>query len=148
MSYFIFLKNFDNLENTLYKIAENQSDLNSLNIIQSDYKIIETSQENFNAIKYGTKISLKYNNNDISYINQESSFFNKQALQNYVNLIKNDIKEFIKNNPNHVLTNRWNDYFNQLNLLNLDSITYPLNKSLEKYFNDLEQPSYSILQLP
>ena len=71
-----------------------------------------------------------------------------EQIQNYVNLIKNDIKEFIKNNPIHVLTNRWNDYFNQLNLLNLDSITYPLNKSLEKYFNDLEQPSYSILQLP
>jgi len=35
-----------------------------------------------------------------------------------------------------------------LNNLNLDSISYPLNKSLEQYFNDLGQPSFNILQLP
>jgi hypothetical protein len=36
----------------------------------------------------------------------------------------------------------------QLNNLNLDSITYPLNKSLEQYFNDLGQPSLNPLQIP
>ena len=41
MSYFIFLKNLDNVSNSLYKIAENQSDLNNINIDQSQYKIIE-----------------------------------------------------------------------------------------------------------
>jgi len=49
MSYFIFLKNSDNIEGTIYKIAENQSDLNNINITQSDYKIIQDSQENFNT---------------------------------------------------------------------------------------------------
>jgi hypothetical protein len=32
MSFFIFLNNLDNVEGTLYSIAENQSDLNNLNI--------------------------------------------------------------------------------------------------------------------
>ncbi len=32
MSFFIFLKNMDNIEATLYKVAENQSDLNNYNI--------------------------------------------------------------------------------------------------------------------
>ncbi len=51
MSYFVFAKNFDNVSGTIYKIAENQSDLNNLNIILSDYKIIEDSQSNFNDFK-------------------------------------------------------------------------------------------------
>jgi hypothetical protein len=40
------------------------------------------------------------------------------------------------------------NYYTQLNNLNLDNITYPLNKSLEQYLSDLGQPSYNILQLP
>ena len=37
MSYFIFTNNLDNVEETIYKIAENQSDLNNLNIEKSSY---------------------------------------------------------------------------------------------------------------
>ena len=42
MAYFIFRKNTDNLQGNIYRIAENQSDLNNLNIEQSDYKVIVT----------------------------------------------------------------------------------------------------------
>jgi hypothetical protein len=148
MSYFIFLKDLDNVEGTLYRIAENQSDLNNLNISQSDYKIIEDSQSNFNLVKFGNKFIVKYNNNLISYGEGTFSFLNKNELQNNINNLKQVIKQFTDNNPNHPLFDRWNNYYNQLNNLNLDSITYPLNKSLEQYFNDLGQPSFSILQLP
>jgi hypothetical protein len=148
MSYFIFSKNLDNVEGTLYRVAENQSDLNNLNIVTSAYKIIEDSQSNFNLVKFGNKIPNKYNNDIITYVDHTFSFKDKNELHNYVNNFKEQIKQFTDNNPNHPLFNRWNDYFNQLNNLNLDSITYPLNKSLEQYFNDLGQPSYSILQVP
>ena len=148
MSYFIFLKNLDNIDGTLYRIAENQADLNNLNITQSTYKIIEDSQSNFNSVKFGEKIIQKYNNDIITYIDQTTSFNDKNELQGYVDGFKKQIKELTNNNPNHPLFNRWNDYYNQLNSLNLNTITYPLNKSLEQYFNDLGQPSYSILQLP
>ena len=67
MSYFIFTKDSDNIEGTLYRIAENEYDLNNLNIDKSIYKIIEDSQSNFEAVKYGTKYALKYNNNTITY---------------------------------------------------------------------------------
>jgi hypothetical protein len=131
-----------------FKIAENEYDLNNLNIIKSDYTIIEDSQENFNLVKLGTKYPDKYNNNIVTYINQTFLFNNKNELQNYINLYKQQIKQFIDNNPNHQLFTRWNNYYNQLNSLNLDNITYPLSKSLEQYFNDLGQPSFNILQLP
>jgi hypothetical protein len=147
MSYFIFGKNLDNIEKTIYRIAENQSDLNNLNISQPDYKIIEDSQSNFDLVKYGNKFPDKYNNNIITYIDQTVLFKDKNELQNYVNNFKKQIKQFTDNNPNHPLFSRWNDYYNQLNNLNLDSIVYPLNKSLEQYFNDLGQSSLSPLQI-
>jgi len=148
MSYFIFLKNLDNIGGTIYKIAENQSDLNNLNINQPDYKIIEDSQSNFDLVKFGQKFVEKYNNNLITYINQTFLYKNGDELQNYINNFKQQIKQFTNNNPNHPLLNQWNNYYNQLNNLNLDNVTYPLEKSLEQYFNDLGQPSYNILQLP
>ena len=148
MSYFIFLSNFNNLEGSLYRIAENQNDLNGLNIIQTDYKIIEDSQSNFDLVKYGNKHPIKYNNNTIVYNDTNISFSNKEKLKNFVQELNILIKQFTDNNKNHSLFNRWSDYSNQLNSLNLDSITYPLNKSLEQYFKDLGQPSYNILQLP
>ena len=148
MSYFIFGKNLDNISGTLYKIAENESDLNNLNIINNDYKIIEDSQSNFNLVKLGNKRVDKYNNNTITYIDLTISFFDKNEIQNYINNLKQEIKQFTDNNPNHPLFSRWSNYYTQLNNLNLDSITYPLNKSLEQYFDDLGQTSYNILQLP
>ena len=147
MAYFIFLKNLENIEGTIYKIAENLEHLNNLNLIQSDYKIIEVSQENFNSVKLQTKNAIKYNNDVIDFSDCQISF-TKNELQNYVSYFKDNIKTFLNNNPNHTLFNLWNNYYNQLNNLNLDSITYPLNKSLQQYFSDLNQPSFNILQLP
>lgn len=148
MAYFIFGKNLENIEGTLYKIAENQSDLNNLNIIASDYKIIEDSQFSFDTIKFGSKLPNKYNNNTIAYLDGNPSFLNKEGLKNYIDNFKKQIKQFTDNNPSHPLLDRWNNYYNQLNSLNLDNITYPLNKSLEQYFSDLGQSSLNPLQLP
>jgi hypothetical protein len=148
MAYFIFLKNFENVSGSLYRITENESDLNNLNITQSDYKILEDSQENFNYVKLNIKSADKYNNNSITYVDNNVIFNNLKNIENHINLLKISIKNFTDNNSNHVLYNRWNSYYNQLNNLDLNSITYPLNKSLEQYFNDLGQPSYNILQLP
>jgi hypothetical protein len=147
MSYFIFLPNLDNIEGTLYRIAENESDLNNLNIDKSVYKIIEDSQSNFNLVKYGNK-SVKYNNNTLIYSDQIFLFKNKIDLEGYIVDIKNPIKNFTKANLNHPSFNIWNNYYNQLNSLDLNTITYPLNKSLEQYFNDLGQPSLNLLQIP
>ena len=147
MAYFIFVKNLDNISGTLYKIAENENDLNNLNINKNDYKIIEDSQENFNAVKFGTKHPSKYNGDVISFDTQQC-LFNKDQLQGYINNYKNLIKQFTDNNPNHPLLDRWSSYYTQLNSLNLNNINYPLSISLEQYFNDLQQPSFNILQIP
>ena len=73
---------------------------------------------------------------------------NKEHLKTDIDLFKQQIKQFIDSNPNHPLFSRWNNYYNQLNNLNFDNINYPLTMSLEKYLNDLGQPSLNPLQLP
>jgi len=148
MAYFIFLKDLDNIYGTISRIAENESDLNNLNIIKTDYKIIENSQTNFDLVKYGTKYPSKYNNDNIIFEDAISIFNTKKELQDSINFFKQQIKQFLDNNPNHSLFNRWNDYYNQLNNLNLNNITYPLNISLEQYLKDQGQTSLSTLQLP
>jgi hypothetical protein len=148
MAYFIFQKNSDNIPANIYRIAENQSDLNNLNIEQSSYKIIEDSQENFNSVKYGTKNILTYNGNSVIYQDQAISYSTKESLLNYIKNTRDIISIFLNSSTNHSLYSRWNNYYNQLNNLNLDSITYPLNKSLEQYLTDLGQTAYNPLQLP
>jgi hypothetical protein len=153
MAYFIFTKNCDGLENTITKIAENEFDFNSLKVNGEVYKIIEDSQENFNNVKYGVKFVSSYNNNIINYVDivydeNYNSFLNKESLQGYINNVKDQIKLFIKYNPDHTFFNRCNDYLNQLNALNLDNINFPLKKSLEQYLNELGQTVIHPLQIP
>lgn len=148
MAYFVFAKNLDNVSGDIYRIAENQSDLNNLNITKSVYNIIEDSEANFNLVKFGSKYIDKCINNNIIYIDLITLFNNKVQLQSYIDGFKKQIKEFTDNNINHPLFDRWNNYYNQLNNLNLDNISYPLNKSLEQYFSDLNQPSLNPLQIP
>ena len=149
MSYFIFQKNSQDIQGTLYRIAENNSDLNLLNIDKKDYLIIEDSLDNFNAVKYGYKFAEKYDNdNKIVFIEHNEIYNNKESLLSYLYNVKYSIKNFLDNNKNHLQFNSWYNYYLQLDYLNTSSIIYPLNKSLEQYFNDLGQPSYNILQLP
>lgn len=149
MPYFVFNKNQEDIQSTFYRMAENESDLNNLNIKPFDYKIIQDSLENFNDVKFEIKFPLSYNiNNVINYIDLEPLIINKENLEKTVNNLKQQINLFLKNNSTHPLFDRWNNYYNQLNSLDLETINYPLTMSLEQYFNNLGQPSYSILQLP
>jgi hypothetical protein len=148
MAYFIFAKNFDDLEGSIYRIAENQTDLNNLGIHQENYKIIEVSQSDFDSVKYGAKLIIKYNNDDITYQDYSYSFLKKEHLISDINEFKRKIKTFLNSNTNSPLYARWNDYYNQLNSLNINDIEFPLNKSLEQYFKDQNKSSLNPLQLP
>ena len=148
MAYFIFAKDSDNINGTLSRIAENNFDLDNLNIEKSVYKIIEVSQENFDLVKFNKKNPLKYNGNEIIYEDVNYHFKQKSSLNDYIEIFKKSIKLFLNLNKNSLVFNRWNDYYNQLNSLNIDNFTYPLNTSLEQYFKNQEQISLNPLQLP
>jgi hypothetical protein len=147
MAYFIFNKYLENQEGSLYRIAENLTDKNNLNIIENDYKIIEDTQEKFLEVKFGKIIVEKYSNNTIFY--KELSWnLSKIQFSLHIEQYKKLIQDFLNNNFNHIYFQKWNTYLNQLNNLNLDNIIFPQQKSIEKYFDDLGQPSLNILQLP
>ena len=159
MSYFIFLKNLNNVNGTIYKIAENENNLNNLNIVLSDYKIIEGSLDFFNQVKYRTKEIIKYENDliiseDFNFTFSDYVFKGqirlraKDVFNSYVSSFKQSIKPFLEYNINHPEFQLWSDYLNQLNLLDSNSIQFPLNCSLEQYFKDQNLISLNPLQIP
>ena len=147
MAYLVCQKNCDNLQGTLHKIAEDDNNLNYFNINKTTYKIINISLSDFNDIRLNKKNFVKYNSDEVFYENNQFEFL-KETLNDYIKNVQKSIKDFLDNNPNHQLFNLWNNYYNQLNNLDLNSITYPLNKSLEQYFNDLGQTALNPLQIP
>jgi hypothetical protein len=58
------------------------------------------------------------------------------------------INTFLKNNPNHPAYSLWENYYNQLANLDINAISYPLNMSIEQYFNSQGLTSLNPLQLP
>jgi len=148
MSYFIFQKNKEGIENTFsHKMCENSNELNNFNLILTDYKIIEESQENFTSVRLGTKYPLKYNNNLITFIDELTVYNQKKFLDPYIEKFKLKIQNFLNNNDNHIFFNKWNNYLTQLNNLDTNSITFPI-KSLEQYFFDKGNQALSIYEVP
>ena len=148
MAYFIFLNNTESLEGTIYRIAETQSDLDNLNILKSNYKIITESTENFNSVKLGEKYPELNSDNTITFVSCISEINNKEEMQQEINNKLYQIKNFLDSNSSHPAYTQWNNYYNQIKNLDLESIPYPLDKSFEKYLNDLGQTSLHTLQIP
>lgn len=149
MAYAIFLKNQDNLPGSLVRIAENDSDLNSLNLILSEYKIITIDQSNFENVKLALKNISAYQNDSVSYENVTfTPTSDKAIIKLTIEDLKKYIKEFLDNNPNHPKFNTWNNYYNQLNSFNVDTMDLPLTTSIYNYFNSKNLISLNTLQLP
>jgi hypothetical protein len=148
MAYFIFQKNKDNVPYTLYRIVENQIDLNNLNIIQNDYKIIQDLDANFNEVKLGTKFPISYTNDIITYQNTVSYFKTKKDLDEFIKIFLESISIFLENNINHPDFQKWNSFKTQLNNINTSTFIYPFEKSIQQYFSEQGQAFLNPLQLP
>jgi len=148
MAYFIFQKNKDSVPYTIYKIAENQIDLNNLNIIQNDYKIIQDLDANFNEVKLGTKFPISYTNDIITYQNTVSYFKTKKDLDEFIKIFLESISIFLENNINHPDFQKWNSFKTQLDNINTSTFIYPFEKSIQQYFSEQGQAFLNPLQLP
>ena len=147
MSYFIFQKNMDSVDDSLYKIADNENDLNSLNIIQNDYKIIQDSQNIYNDVRYNKLIVFKHKENHIQYRNYYHNYKKKEDLETVsISRIKQEVGSFLLNNQNHVDFYKWKSYLDQVNNFDYKTINYPLTISLEEYFKKNEHFTNSIYE--
>ena len=161
MAYFIFNKDLDSVELTLYKIASNQSDLDNLNLDQSLFKIIQDTASNFDDVVCNIKTASSYTGNTINFVTVDRTtvsggltaadlgdFQNQESLDSCINQTKKYIKHFLDNNSGHPKYTEWNNYYNQLDTFDTSTATYPLNKSLEQHLKDNNQTYLSTLQLP
>jgi hypothetical protein len=149
MSYFIFTKDSVDIKGTLYRIAKDENDLNCLNIDKSTYKIIQDTIQNFDLIRLNKKIVVSYNSSDvITYQDLYYYFNNANELSGYISIISNQIKQFLDNNKNHPKFQAFYYYNNEINSLNLNTISYPLEISLEEYLNNNGIAVLNTLQIP
>jgi hypothetical protein len=155
MSYFIFLKNSKDLPGTLYRIAENEEALNNLNIVKSDYKIIEDTFENFENVKYGLKYVLKHNDNTIIYSENSLTFDQKEQLQSnidnsldpvvlddtklavsYLNYV-NNFKNLLTFEKKEQLQNYVNNFKDSIKKFTDTNLNHPLYNQWNNYYNQL-----------
>jgi len=148
MAYFIYNKSG---EQCIYKIAENDVDLNCLIVPQDQYNIVNANQEDFNSVKLNTKCILNFNGSSPQLENC-SIIFNRVNLISYINGLKFQIQQFLNaqpQNPKYVL---WNNYLIYLNSLNVFTIIPQkdgiLESSLEQYIQSTGYSFYNILQIP
>jgi hypothetical protein len=145
MAYFIFTKS-----NCLYRIAENQIDFDNLNINDSDYIIVQDSQQKFDSLRLRTHECSRLENNSFNILPIDSIYYpnNSDKLKKYIENILINIEAFLSSNPNDIAFTKWKNYRDQLFSFDVNSVTFPMNKSLEQYFSDNNLPSLNILQLP
>jgi len=79
MAILIFVKNSDNKENALYRMAASQAiyDANK-NWNEGEYELVTISDDEYNNIKNGTKEVVKRNGDTIQYLEMPSPQQNQQ----------------------------------------------------------------------
>ena len=157
MAYLIFDKNKDNEIGSIISMAENETDRDNLNISLDTAKVITIDTETFQNIQLSKKTVISYNEDTVTYQNRDvndeeglklNGFKIKEGLESYINNYIERINQFLNNNESHPDYSKWNSYKSQLQALDLDSITFPLNKSLEQHFLDTSQTVLHALQIP
>jgi len=141
MAYFIF-----NSDNNLVKIAANDSDRDSQNLILSNHSVVTVSNDDFLKAKTGSFVI--YDGTNVTFRDQDSLFSNDSHLQSYFNNVTEAIEEFSKENSDNSLYTDLNNYKEYLENFDVSSVSFPLNKSWEQYCNENSITFYHPLQIP
>ena len=148
MAYFIYNKNTNN---QIYKIAENDSDLNALIIPQDQYLVVNATQSDFDSVKLNTKSILNYNGSSVELKDIQWGF-DRVSLQNYISGLTNNISDFLNAQPQSPKYQLWKDYQSELISLPIQLVIpnpiVPLTTSLEVYLNSKGKTYLNLLQMP
>jgi hypothetical protein len=138
MSILIFNKNSDNLVGSLYKMAPNQSYYDTHKKWSDDtYDLVVIDEDDYNKIKLNTKQVVSKNGTSVTYTDNPSIYNSSEQLKKDIQLISDCLKEWMSNNTNEsLLISEVNTYHNYLNSIDVNTITYPLNLSIESYVNN------------
>jgi hypothetical protein len=147
MAYFIYNQAANN---QIYKIAENQTDLDSLELPQNQYLIINGSQIDFDDVKLNNKYVLNYNGSSVQ-VENVALVYTREQLNEYIQNIINTLNYSVIGHPQNIKNQQWLDYINVLKTLNVFEIIVPPEKfligSLELYLKNNNKPYYNLLQV-
>jgi hypothetical protein len=152
MALFIFLKNLDDVEGSLYKIASNQSFYDANKNWQDDlYDIITVNDDDYNAIKFGTKHVISKNGNTVKYENIDTFYENKEHLTSYINSVLSHLEQWLFINSSKPFASNVTTYLNYLKSIDVHSLSItkenPLNSSLEAYVENQGITAIHLLEL-
>jgi hypothetical protein len=138
MAVFVFSKNSDGINGSLYKIASSQSVYDDNKNWQDDlYDVITVNDDDYNEVKLGTKSVISKNGSTISYQETNTLFNTPVSLNSYINSVINIIDEWLTNNSSKPLASSVIAYKNFIRSINVSSLSIteenPLNSSLEAY---------------
>ena len=146
MAYLIF-----NSDNNLIKIAANDSDRDSQNIVLSDHSVISVSDADFLKIKTNAAVATYDGTNvtitEVDAIEMEN-ILNEEALKKHFNNVIYSLNSFLSVNTSSSLYTDLNNYKEYLETFDTSSVTFPLNKSWEAYCNENSLTFYHPLQIP
>lgn len=147
MAYFIFNKEAGN---QIYKIAENDVDLNALDLPQNQYLTITVDANDFNLVRCNVKSVLPFNGS-IQLIDQ-GFYFTPEKLKEYIQNIIIQIDLFLQGRPTNIKVAQWTSYKSFLQNLNISEIIIPPEKylvtSLEFWLKINNKPCFNTLELP
>jgi hypothetical protein len=152
MAIFIFSKNSDNKLGCLYRIASSQSVYDANKNWQDDlYDIITVNDDDYTAVKLGTKSVISKNGSTVSYQETNTSFNTPVSLTSYINSITDIINEWLINNSSKPLASLVITYKNFIQSIDVSSLSIteenPLNSSLEAYVENQGVTSIHPLEL-
>tara|TARA_R110000751_G_scaffold177176_1_gene283473 strand:+ start:921 stop:1346 length:426 start_codon:yes stop_codon:yes gene_type:complete len=141
MAYFIFNNN------SIFKIAANDTDKSNFNIIESDYVIKTVSDLDFNDVRLNKKMATLVNDS-VVLSDSELKFNEQTSLVDYINGMYPLINAFLSSNENHVSYNDIKTYKYTLETFDFSPITFPYDKSWEEYCSDNSITFFHSLQIP
>jgi hypothetical protein len=153
MSYYIF-NNIENLNGTLFRIAENLEDLNII-VNQNNhkyYKIINNNSVDFNSVRKEIKIPVKFVGDQVIFLDKDLDLQHDtvKIVQDLIIQTKKPIKDWLDTHKEHVSYSKWNNFYNQLSNINLNNISFPTKLTLGEIFTTVNSNSTFLnnLELP
>ena len=147
MAYAILVK--DPSIHSIYRIAEDEDEKNSLIIFENEYRVIEISEADFTSLQQGTKRLSTSTADSITLepISGGTEMIESDLKKVHKEIIK-AINRFLKNNSNNPQYSFWNTYKSTLENFDYSTITFPLTKYWEQYCSDNSISHKSPLQIP
>tara|TARA_R100001129_G_C5259823_1_gene230767 strand:+ start:254 stop:700 length:447 start_codon:yes stop_codon:yes gene_type:complete len=148
MAYFIVAKGQP--KQYVYKIAADDAAADNLYCSWEIYDKVPVTESEFNNFKNGTRDITGHDGTNYTYKVLDTTFEAQDALEGCTSSTMAVIDNWLNmsSNDSHPDRAAWESYRDTLKNFDHSSVSYPLNKSWEKYCEDNSITYYNLFQLP